>query len=135
MTGTLVIDNTSLTDSNFIYNPGPIYLQALGDSGEGKKLQVYSSFLEAEMSGEYYFSSIGREVMQVLQPHLPSLIVAPDQSVTRNNNFQLNLLIKNTEDLSFAFGLPAYNVEHATLKGTVNMASDEPLLIEGICRD
>ena len=131
MTGTLVIDNTSLTDSNFIYNPGPIYLQALGDSGEGKKLQVYSSFLEAEMSGEYYFSSIGRELMQVLQPHLPSLIAAQDQSVTRNNNFQLDLLIKNTEDLSFAFGLPAYNVEHATLKGTVNMAADEPLLIEG----
>ncbi|HPD87463.1 MAG TPA: hypothetical protein PLS06_09155, partial [Proteiniphilum sp.] len=131
MVGTLVIDNTSLSDSNFIYNPGPIYLQALGDSGEGKKLQVYSSFLEAELSGDYYFSSIGREVMQVLQPHLPSLIVAQDQSVTRNNNFQLNLLIKNTEDLSFAFGLPAYNVEHATLKGTVNMAADEPLLIEG----
>ena len=83
------------------------------------------------MSGDYYFSSIGRELMQVLQPHLPSLIAAQDQSVTRNNNFQLNLLIKNTEDLSFAFGLPAYNVEHATLKGTVNMASDEPLLIEG----
>ncbi len=28
--------HTSLSDSNFIYNPGPIYLQALGDSGEGK---------------------------------------------------------------------------------------------------
>lgn len=40
ITGTLVIDNTSIVDSNFIYNPGPIYLQALADEGEGKKIQM-----------------------------------------------------------------------------------------------
>ncbi len=131
MTGTLVIDNTSLMDNNFIYNPGPIYLQALGDSGEGKKLQLYSSFLEAEMSGDYYFSTIAHELMQVLHPHLPSVITASRQSAEAFNNFQFDLLIKNTEDLSFAFGLPAYNVEHATLKGVVNMTSDEPLRIDG----
>ena len=131
MTGTLVIDNTSLTDNNFIYNPGPIYLQALGDSGEGKRLQVFSSFLEAEMSGDYYFSTIGRELMQALHPHLPSVITTTGQYEEGINVFQFNLLIKNTEDLSYAFGLPAYNVEHATLKGLVNMTSEEPLKIDG----
>ncbi|MDD3967940.1 MAG: translocation/assembly module TamB domain-containing protein [Proteiniphilum sp.] len=131
MTGMLVIDNTSLVDSNFIYNPGPIYLQALSDGEAGKRLQLYSSFLEAEMSGDYYFSTIGRELMQVLHTHLPSAIVAPEDSTAGINNFQLDLLIKNTEDLSYAFGLPVYNVEHATLKGQVDMTSAIPVRIDG----
>lgn len=131
MTGSLVVDHISLVDSNFIYNPGTIYLQALGDSGEGKKLQIYSSFLEAEMSGDYYFSTIGKELMQVLHRHLPSLIAAPEQEAAGINRFELNILLKNTEDLSYAFGLPAYNVEDATLKGEVDLSADLPLRIEG----
>ncbi len=131
MTGTLVIDNLSLVDSNFIYNPGSIYLQALADTGEGKKLQIYSSFLEAEMSGDYYFSTLGQELMQALHPHLPSVIHAPATMCDGKNHFRFNLLIKNTEDLSYAFGLPAYNVEHATLTGRVDMSSDEPVQMEG----
>jgi len=131
MTGSLVVDNISLVDSNFIYNPGPIYLQALADSGEGKKLQIYSSFLEAEMSGDYYFSTIGKELMQALHRHLPSLIAAPEQEAAGINRFELNILLKNTEDLSYAFGLPAYNVEDATLKGEVDFSADLPLRIEG----
>jgi len=47
MTGTLAIENLSLVDSSFIYNPGAIYLQASADSGKGKRIQLMSSFLEA----------------------------------------------------------------------------------------
>src|SRR5690554_7055487 len=81
ITGTLVIDNTSIVDSNFIYNPGPIYLQALADAGEGKKLQIMSEFMEAEIIGDYYFSSIAKEVKQVLRPHLPSLLRSEERRV------------------------------------------------------
>jgi len=132
LAGTLVIDNISLVDSNFIYNPGAIYLQALADTGEGKKLQIISSFLEAEMSGDYFFSSIGRELMQALHPHLPSVIAEPvGETGDSINRFQFNILLKNTEDFSHAFGLPLYNVEHATISGDVNMAGDQSVKIDG----
>jgi hypothetical protein len=131
LAGTLVIDNTSLVDSNFIYNPGAIYLQALADTGEGKKLQIMSSFLEAEMIGDYYFSSIGRELMQALHPHLPSVIAEPEgETGGGNNRFQFHILLKNTEDFSHAFGLPFYNVDHATIFGDVNMEGDESVKID-----
>jgi hypothetical protein len=131
MTGTVVIDSTSLSDSSFIYNPGPIYLQALADEGEGKKLQLMSSFLEAEMTGDYYFSTIGSELMHALHPHLPSLIAEPEeqQPGMAENAFQFNLVLKNTEDLSYAFALPFYNVEPATITGSVNMAEGESVKI------
>ena len=132
MTGTLVIDNLSLVDSSFIYNPGAVYLQASADSAGGKKLQLMSSFLEAEIHGDYYFSTIGKELKQALHPHLPSVIVQPEdqQPETGINNFQFNILLKNTEDISYAFALPFYNVDHATIAGNVQMAGDGKVQID-----
>ncbi len=148
MSGTLVIDNTSIVDSSFIYNPGPIYLQALADKGDGKKIQIMSSFMEAELTGDYYFSSIAKELKQVIQPHLPSLISLTDGSdlsydnnyqseefaendFPGKNNFDFNILLNNTEDLSYTFGLPFYNVEQASIGGSINMTADNSLIING----
>ncbi len=157
MTGTLVIDNTSIVDSNFIYNPGAIYLQALADDGNGKKIQVMSSFMEAEITGDYYFSSIANELKQTLQPHLPSvlsvrnenqlqsseedinqltavsyeeiLLTGEENEFIGKNNFNFNIILSNTEDLSYTFGMPFYNVDQATISGNINMAADNPLQI------
>ena len=75
LVGNVVIDSTSLYDANFIYNPGPVYLQALSDeiSGE-KKIELLSSIVEGKLSGNYSFVSIGSELMNALHPHLPTLI-------------------------------------------------------------
>lgn len=129
MVGTLVLDSTSLSDSSFIYNPGPIYLQALADEGAGKKLQIYSTFFEGEILGNYHFTTIGNELMYALHPHLPSVIKQPKRARGEfaKNDFQFNFLIKNTEDVSYAFSLPFYNVEPATITGTVNMANNEAI--------
>ncbi len=129
MVGTLVVDSASLIDSTFIYNPGPIYLQAFADEGDGKKLQIMSSFLEAEVTGDYYFSTVATEVMYAVHPHLPSLINQPrkQRAERGKNNFQFNILLKNTEDLSYAFSLPFYNIEPATIKGNVDMVSNESI--------
>ena len=150
ITGTLVIDNTSIVDSNFIYNPGPIYLQALADEGEGKKIQMMSSFMEAEITGDYYFTTIANEFKQQLQPHLPSLIQLSGSESTGNyvsantsddgsnlyansgkNNFSFNISLSNTEDFSYTFALPFYNVEEATISGSVDMVNQEGLVIDG----
>lgn len=132
MTGTLVIDNISLADSNFIYNPGAIYLQALNDSVGGKKLQLMSSFLEAEMQGDYYFTAMGKDLKQALHPHLPSVIIAPEEELTDAplNDFQFNIQLKNTEDISYAFGLPFYNVEPATITGNVQAGDQGKVQID-----
>lgn len=131
MVGTLVVDSASLIDSTFIYNPGPIYLQAFADEGTGKKMQIMSSFLEAEITGDYYFTTVANEIMHAVHPHLPSLINQPRRQRAENgkNNFQFNILLKNTEDISYAFSLPFYNIEPATITGNVDMVSSESILL------
>lgn len=136
MVGKVLIDSTSLYDDNFVYNPGPIYLQATADEGAEKKIQVFSSFLEGEVAGDYHFSSIGNEITRALQPHLPSLFRKPtSQKVVKEevlqgeNKFRFNFLLKNTEDISYTFALPFYNVEPATITGSMDMATEEVISI------
>ena len=148
--GTLVIENTSIVDSNFMYNPGPIYLQALADEGEGKKIQIMSSFLEAEIKGDYYFTTISNEFKKQLQPHLTSIIKLPESTSSnrynyRNesvndsiqisdrgkNNFEFKISLSNTEDFSYTFSLPFYNVEEATINGTFDMVNRGGLTLDG----
>ncbi len=124
LTGSLVMDQTSLMDSSFYYNPGPIYLQASLDSKEGKKIEIASSILDGEITGDYYFSTIGRELAKELQLHLPSVTNQPlstDKDSPAKNNFTFNFFIKNTEDISHVFSLPFYNVEPATISGIIDL--------------
>ena len=120
-----------MEDSSFIYNPGPIYLQALNDGTGSKRMQVLSSVVEADLKGDFYYSTLGNDIKHLLHQHLPSLIPEPKQAETGLNKFDLDLQVKNSEDLSYAFGLPAYNVENATLIGEVDMTSEIPLQLEG----
>lgn len=133
LVGNVVIDSTSLYDANFIYNPGPVYLQALSDeiSGE-KKIELLSSIVEGKLSGNYSFVSIGSELMNALHPHLPTLIKEPAKKVaaTGMNHFNFNFLLKNTEDISYALSLPFINVEPATLSGTVDMVNGKSVRVE-----
>lgn len=142
MIGTVAIENTSLADSNFIYNPGPVYIQASADSIDGKKIQLMSTFLEAEITGDYYFTTIGEDMMDIIGMHLPSLVAQSDSDqmvevinansdmlVNGNNNFQFNILLKNTEDFAYTFDLPFYNVDHATITGNVDVVNSEGLKI------
>lgn len=126
LVGSVTIDNLSLYDDNFIYNPGSIYLQATDSSStSGKEMRLISSFLEAEITGEYRFSTIGNEFMTALHRHLPSFIELPekkDNIDSLGNSFRFHIAIKNTEDLCYALSLPFYNVEPASISGMVNMA-------------
>ncbi len=133
LTGQVVVDNLTLADSNFFYSPGTIYLQALADEGEGKKIEFMSSIFEGNITGDYYFSTIGTELMQAIHPHLPSVIAQKgkeSQAVEGKNNFQFTLQLQNTEDISYALSLPFYNVEAATITGRVDMAADESLQLD-----
>lgn len=131
--GSLRIDSVSLYDDNFIYNPGEIFLEAVtSDSVGQKKISFASSFLDAQIVGDYHFATIADQLIKVLQPHLPTLIELPNSKKTPTqtelvNNFNFNIHIKNTEDLSYAFSLPIYNVEPATLNGSIDFESDTPL--------
>ncbi|NLZ94579.1 MAG: hypothetical protein GX921_01990, partial [Bacteroidales bacterium] len=120
LVGTLVLDSTSLVEESFIFNPGAIYLQSEVEDGE-KTIRMYSNFLEAEIKGDYYFTTIAQEMKQVLQPHLPTLLEEELGEIDYKNDFQFLFTIKNTEDLSHAFSLPFFNIEPGTITGKVNM--------------
>lgn len=126
LVGNVVIDSTSLYDDKFIYNPGPIYLQALpADSAGERKIQIFSSIFEGEVLGDYRFSTLGAELTGLLNRQLPTLTDAPPVKVEgkETNSFRFDFLLKNTEDLSYALSLPFINVEPATIKGTVDLSN------------
>lgn len=134
LVGNVVIDSTSLYDAHFVYNPGPIYLQALpADEAGEKKIQVLSSVIEGEVAGNYSFATIGSELMNTLHPHLPTLIKESGGKTPegKKNLFRFNFLLKNTEDISYALSLPFINVEPATISGTVDMVSAGSVLLNG----
>ncbi|MDO5665868.1 MAG: hypothetical protein Q4G63_11520 [Bacteroidia bacterium] len=134
LVGNVVIDSTSLYDANFIYNPGPIYLQALSaDSVGEKKIQLLSSIIEGEVSGNYSFATIGAELMNALHSHLPTLIKEPKKKASEvgTNLFKFNFLLKNTEDISYALSLPFINVEPATISGLMDMVNTKSILLSG----
>ena len=124
MVGTLVLDSTSLVEESFIFNPGAIYLMSEVDEGE-KTIRLFSNFVEAEIWGDYYFTTIAQEIKQILQPHLPTLLDDEAVEIDYKNNFQFAFTIKNTEDLSHAFSLPFFNVEPGTITGKVDMPQRE----------
>ncbi|MDR1743801.1 MAG: translocation/assembly module TamB domain-containing protein [Dysgonamonadaceae bacterium] len=131
MAGTLLLDSLSLSDENFFYNPGAISLKALTDSAERKWVEIYSSFLEAEIHGDYYLSSIGDEFLHALSPHLPSILPAHEHKKdgAGKNKFDFQITVKNTEDLSYAFSLPLYNIEQGSITGNVNMTEVETIKV------
>ena len=134
LAGTIIIDNTSIVDSNFIYNPGPIYLQATAAESSNKKIQIMSSFIEAEIIGDYYLSSIANDIKEQLSYHLPSIIKFEESDhsdkVYQYNDFKFNVKLNNTEDLSSAFALPFYNVEQALISGSVDLPERNMIRIE-----
>ncbi len=129
MTGNILIDRTSLYDDNFIYNPGAIQLTASNDTEKGKKIEISSTILDGEIAGDYYLSTIADELIHALQPHLPSLIKRDEKRKEKpfKNNFNFNLHLKNTEDISYAFDLPFYNVEPGNISGTINMIDHQAI--------
>lgn len=132
--GSLLVDSISLSDDNFRFNTDVIYLGASVDSvAKKKKLEIYTSFLEAELNGDYYLSTIGDEFLHALNPHLPSLFPMHEHQKedVGKNKFDLKIDINNTEDLFYALGLSFYNAETATIKGTVDMTGDEKISLSG----
>lgn len=133
MQGTVAIDGVSLYDDNFIYNPGSINLEATKDEETGiKKIEISSSVLDAKIEGDYYLTTIGGQITNMLNQHLPTLIKSSEtKQEAKNIVFTFDLMLKNTEDLSYALSLPFINVEPAALKGTVDMTSGSSIAING----
>ena len=132
LTGTLVLDNTSLSDNNFIYNPGPFYLQSIIEESGEKKIDFLSTIFEGSISGNLSLLTISNDFMHELNRHIPSVVKVPSQIVTDDgkNDFQFNLKLKNTEDFSYALKLPFYNIEPAVINGRVNFNSPKVLSID-----
>ncbi len=124
MVGNLVLDSTSLVEETFIFNPGAIYLQSEVDEGK-KTIRLFSNFLEAEIKGDYYFSTIAQELTHLMYPHLPTLLDSSATAVAYKNDFRFDVTIKNTEDLSYVFALPFFNIEPGTIHGVINMPERE----------
>ncbi len=125
--GKIVMDSTQIVDKNFIYNPGPIQIEALRDSVGENRIELMSSFMEATIAGNYHFATIGKEVTQLLDQHLPTLINSSGKvrGLNPQNQFTFGILLKNTEDFSYAFALPFYNIEPGRINGNANLANSE----------
>ena len=130
LVGNLAIENASLSEESFIYNPGPIYVESVVEDDE-KTIRLFTSVLEAEIKGDYYFSTIGNDFIQLLQPHLPTIFTDKAESEASQeleNNFRFDVTLKNTEDLSYALTLPFYNIETGTITGQIDMPERQSVI-------
>ena len=50
-----------------------------------RKISFASSFLDAQIVGDYHFATIADQLIKVLQPHLPTLIELPNSKNTYSN--------------------------------------------------
>lgn len=134
LAGLAVIDSTSLYDEKFVYNPGPIYVQSLySEMDDTKKIEVFSSVIEGEITGDYHLETIGNDIKSLLSYHLPTLIEDPNWEGKEDHlsDFNFNFTLKNTEDASYALSLPFINVEPATISGVVDLAHSKSATING----
>jgi hypothetical protein len=139
--GSVALEGTSIIDSTFIYIPGPIYVEAKEDSESGKKISLMSSFVEATVEGDYSFQTVASDIKGLLKDYLPSVIeeqgksgreeyLAESKGYDLHNDFNFEILLKNTEDFSYTFGLPFYNIEEASIIGNVHLTDSEKVTLD-----
>ena len=61
LTGSFVMDQTSLMDSSFYYSRTHLPTGISGSEG-GQKIEMASSILDGEIAGDYYFPRLVREL-------------------------------------------------------------------------
>jgi hypothetical protein len=106
------------------------YFSLVPNQNENERmLQIDAPFMNMHVRGDYSYQTIPASILRMLQQNLPSLLELKDFS-GKENHFQFDLHVKDTELLEKMFYIPIELHMPASLCGYIN-DSDESLHVEG----
>ncbi len=119
--GDIMASDITLWYNDKVYNFDAIDLQING-THQNKELILHSDIVDATLQGAFKIANIGEDVLYRLNKFFPSYIPFTTQNYANNvyQNFNYNLVLKNTDLLTSLF-LPSLKVANGTtLKGMFN---------------
>lgn len=145
--GTVDLRDITLADpdgNRFVINS--FNIEAIGDAGAPDRLlTLKSDIIDAEVSGRYYFSTLGKQIKALALQSFPVIREHERSGGTQamaENNFTYGIEIKDTDDWTERMNysqLPVSILGKMTVKGAVNypdrslrMNLDLPYLRQGI---
>ena len=114
------IEGLDFRDSTLHFAPGLIALNA-GKKDDGNHyISLSSSFLSANIDGQYKFSTLADELSNLMHEYIATIFQTKKRIRREGNNFTFNIYTNNTEELGRIFELPFDIIEPARIDGTIN---------------
>lgn len=133
MSGFVYIDSLDFHDDNFNFVPGKFTLEAGKNEQSSKYINLNSSLLSANISGQYAFMALADELSELMYNYLPDVFPQPSRYILRKkkeNDFTFKLTAKNTEELGKILDLPIDVIQPATINGHISTI-DKVIKIDG----
>lgn len=121
MTGKATIDSLDLHDENFRFKPGKFTLEAGIEEDDDKFINLTSSLLSANITGQYKFVSLADEFTNLMHNYLPAVFQKTRRVKKDQNNFSFSFTANNTEELGRILSLPVDIITPANISGRINM--------------
>ena len=96
----------------------------ISDSNQ-KILSVSSDLVNGNITGQYSFNEIVPALLETGHLFLPALIKTPKKEITSENNFNLDLTIKDMEEFANLLDLPFIFLEETKILGNYNYDSGQ----------
>jgi hypothetical protein len=123
--GNININDLSFSTKTGVYRLNSFAFQA-NMQDETKEIKIISDIINGEIKGVYSLKNITSELKQVLSAYLPSLFAENTISDIKNeNNFSLNFIINNDEELASILELPFSLRNQSTITGSYNNQDNE----------
>lgn len=125
MTGKLDVKDFDFQDSSFHVKPGPFNLE-IKRNATNKIITFNSSFLYADLDGEYELTTLPDELMNITNIALPNLFDKKDIIKNKGkNNFKFSIVSKDVSEIMKMAGLPVSLDKPIDIKGNINTANNE----------
>lgn len=128
MVGAVYIDSLDLRDNGFRLQPGRISLELSRTSDADKLIALKSSIISGTIQGDYKFGKIVAEFSDMMNSYLPEVFPVKKKMIKKENNFNFNFTINNTEQISSIFSLPVSFIDQGKVNGTVDLVNDRMTL-------
>lgn len=117
--GKINVDSILFTAPEKTFFLDNINITATQENNE-KKLSFTSQYITATVKGNYSYHTIPASAIKTVERYIPSLLSINKEINEPNNNFNFDINIYNTEELTEIFNLPVTIYTHSTIKGYFN---------------
>ncbi|GAB6012687.1 translocation/assembly module TamB domain-containing protein [Viscerimonas tarda] len=118
--GQVVIDTLRLWGTGFDYKPGKFSLESGINQEASRYITLKSPLLDANITGEYDFMRLYDELENRMHAYLPNFFAENKKLKKYRNNFEMDIVVKNSEDIGRLFALPVTVVQQANIKAGIN---------------